>query len=396
MGRACKVRQAGAGQHAQLHAELAERVLAQHLADEREGVGQAAFAAAQHLGVAELDAFFGTRLDRIDAHFEQVAADPFEQRRVDLLAAQVFKHLTRALLFEHLADDPLVADVHGELADAGVGRQAVVERAFEARVRVVLERHVQERAGDAVHDGDVDAVGVDFEIELASVLAGLGDEPGQALVGVGARCECGQPVARADRIVHNARTGGVDQAGLAGVHDGIPILTRDLYASLGNLAQRGFGLRVEHEVRAERRGAAAGRVHAERTFGLRHGKRGDARTELPGALGVADDLRPGLEQHGRTVRAEQHGAEVGVAPDAYAMAERHVGALGQQAPALILRPANHHKSARARQSRRALLTHDLNDVRVADRGGVQLRELVVGKHVACGQSGRDGRRSGWR
>ncbi len=171
VGWAVQVIEAGRGEDLHLHREFLERVFDQHLADQREGVGHAGLAPAQHLGVAELDALLGPGLDGVDAHLEQVPADPLQQGGVALFAPDVLEDLASTVQLNDRPDDPPVADEHGELADGGVRRQAVVEGALQAPVGVVHEDHVEECARNTVHDRHAHIIGLDFQRQPLAGLA---------------------------------------------------------------------------------------------------------------------------------------------------------------------------------------------------------------------------------
>ena len=111
--------------------QLAQRVLLQQLALQGVAVAVAVALERQHLRVGDLDPLLGVRRDREDAGLEDVAAGPFEQARVALLAQDRLVDLAGPLLLDDVGLDQLVADPHAEAGDRRVLRQREVEHAFE-------------------------------------------------------------------------------------------------------------------------------------------------------------------------------------------------------------------------------------------------------------------------
>ena len=106
-------------------------MLLEHLALQGVAVAIAVALERQHLRVGDLDALLGVRGDRKDAGLEDVAARPFQQARVALLAQDRLVDFAGPLLLDDVGLDQLVADPHAEAGDRGVLRQREIEDAFE-------------------------------------------------------------------------------------------------------------------------------------------------------------------------------------------------------------------------------------------------------------------------
>ena len=139
--------------------------------------------------------FSEMRFDREHAGLEDVAARPFQQAGIALLAQDRLVDLAGPLLLDDVGLDQLVADPHAEAADRGVLRQREMEHAFQPAVGVVDERFLDRRAGDLVADVDGDLVIADRQRHVAAV-GQLGDQRAERFV---ARrpFKAGQPAAAA-------------------------------------------------------------------------------------------------------------------------------------------------------------------------------------------------------
>jgi hypothetical protein len=105
----------------------------------------------------------------IDPRLENVAARPFQETRIALLAENRLVDLAGPLLFDDVGFHELVSDPHPKAADRGISRQREVEDAFEPLAGVVDERLLDRRAGDLVADFDRNLVIADGERDFAAV-----------------------------------------------------------------------------------------------------------------------------------------------------------------------------------------------------------------------------------
>ena len=170
--RRCDALEARGGVDLHVDLQIAERVLFQQLALEGVAVAVAVALQRQHLRVGDFDALLRTGRDRVDARFEDVAAGPFEQAGVALLAQDRLVDFAGALLLHDIRFDEVIADPHAETGDGRVLRQREMEHAFEHAVGAVDERFFDHGARDLIADVHGDVVITDRQWHVATVHGG--------------------------------------------------------------------------------------------------------------------------------------------------------------------------------------------------------------------------------
>jgi hypothetical protein len=121
------------------------------------------------LRVTEDQSFFPTWLQREDAHLERAAVEPFQKRRVALLIDDLLEDAAGILALGHAAFHEPAIDVHGQSRQQRIRRQREIERPFEPGVRVVEVGLIDGRAGEAVFDVNIDAIGAQAQLRFLAV-----------------------------------------------------------------------------------------------------------------------------------------------------------------------------------------------------------------------------------
>ena len=152
-----------------LERQFADRLHPQQIAPQPVGVAVFVCPQRQNLRVDDFHPLFRIGFDREHTGFEQIAAGPFQQARIALLAEDRFVDFACPLFLDDIGFDKVVADPHAEAADRSVLRQREMEDALQPGVRMIRERFLDCRAGDLVANFDAHLVIADRKGFVAAV-----------------------------------------------------------------------------------------------------------------------------------------------------------------------------------------------------------------------------------
>ena len=139
-----------------LHTDVPDRLGGELLGVERQHVAHEPVIRLQQFRVGERNALLAVRLDREDAHLEDVAPGIFEQCRVLQFADDVLIDPTRLLGRQQFEFDLLAVNLHRKLVDVRAPGDREHEGAFQPRWVRVVELLVHRRDGDLVGDAGAD------------------------------------------------------------------------------------------------------------------------------------------------------------------------------------------------------------------------------------------------